>query len=513
MIVIELSAPARLQNKPVRQQSLWFLLKLWLSSQSGDGSGWLRAAELREQFSSTRHIRMLVSRAFIDFAHWGLRVGWGKDRSKPCEMLAISGRNRGPFWLLAGEAEKIQLRLNGNPAGLQDVSRWLGPTLPSALENDVPIHAASPAYWQAWTSARRDMLDGQLIVDGEHGALAGFRRAHQLASDPWLQALALLQQAMVWRRAGNADAARTSLAELERYWHDARAPEQAWLGAMAAIVRAWCAYANRDNALAQQLLRQALADTRWLGLFQHHPRIRCEYANLQALIQRAFALDEKQTQTQREAAADRALQHYQQALAQANEADLFDAAASAASNLGWSLWLFERARVPLQNYIEHPPLAWLELAHHIAARHSLQGGCWNSIYLLRIVRAGGPTERHPNLTVFRRWPVQSPKQLEWSFAEPGAQTRHASLKASLLPNEKTWLALVKQIQADVDHGKIQVDALQRANLLLEVAWYEAHQGDLARSAIASQRLKRRLRELTSADRVFFREALRTLPIA
>ena len=67
------------------------------------------------------------------------------------------------------------------------------------------------------------------------------------------------------------------------------------------------------------------------------------------------------------------------------------------------------------------------------------------------------------------------------------------------------------LQTELDAGQMQVDALQRANLLLEIAWYEAHQGDLARSADAALRLRKRLRESMPADRVFFREALRALP--
>ena len=67
------------------------------------------------------------------------------------------------------------------------------------------------------------------------------------------------------------------------------------------------------------------------------------------------------------------------------------------------------------------------------------------------------------------------------------------------------------MQADIDAGRVQLDALQRANVLLEVAWYEAHDGDAQRSAEAAARLRRRLRELTPADRMFFRDALRRLP--
>ena len=75
----------------------------------------------------------------------------------------------------------------------------------------------------------------------------------------------------------------------------------------------------------------------------------------------------------------------------------------------------------------------------------------------------------------------------------------------------SWRELAATMQADVDAGRVQVDALQRANVLLEVAWYEAYDGDPARAADAVARLRRRLRELTPADRLFFRDALRRLP--
>ena len=101
-IEIELEAPARVLGKPVRHQSLWILLRLWLAAQAGEG--WVREAQLREQFASARNLRMVISRAYGDFARWGLRVGWGKDRTRDPDLLPLAGRNRGPYWLVDGEA-------------------------------------------------------------------------------------------------------------------------------------------------------------------------------------------------------------------------------------------------------------------------------------------------------------------------------------------------------------------------------------------------------------------------
>ncbi len=505
MIEIELSSPPQVRGQPARPQTLWLLMRLWLAARTGDGTGWVREAQLRERFSNARNLRMVISRAYADFARWEIQVGWGTDRSRSPDLLPLAGRNRGPYWLVPGEADRLKILRHGQPAGMDDVIAWLGmPTTPQRRDLDLGdgetgAADAGAAYWHAWAGARRDMLDGRLIVDGDHGALAGYRRAQGLTDDARLQAAALLQQAMVWRRAGNADAARAVLAELDRHWRDIRGPEHAWLGAMAAIVQAWCAYAGRDPVRAQEILRAAIQEPRWVGLFQHHPRVRSEYANLQALIHRAMALDDALPRDERNAAAHEALRYYRSALALANEAELFDSAASTAGNLGWSLWLF--ARCGLDTGGEHDePLQWIALAAWLKERHAVGGGCWNSIYLLRIARGGGPETAHPSEREFRRWPVLTPAQFK-------ARTAPIALAAEW----SRWLDLATALQADVDSGRLQVDALQRANLLLELAWYEAHEGDVERSAAAAARLRRRLRELTPSDRLFFRNALRRLP--
>ena len=125
-IEIELAAPAQVQGRPVRHQSLWILLRLWLAAQSGDGSGWVRETQLREQFANARNLRMVISRAYADFARWGLRVGWGTDRSRDPGLLLLAGRNRGPYWLGEGEAARLQINLNDAPASLDEVIAWLG---------------------------------------------------------------------------------------------------------------------------------------------------------------------------------------------------------------------------------------------------------------------------------------------------------------------------------------------------------------------------------------------------
>ena len=74
----------------------------------------------------------------------------------------------------------------------------------------------------------------------------------------------------------------------------------------------------------------------------------------------------------------------------ANEAELFDAAASTASNLGWSLWLFQRCGLDVPGE-DGEPLRWIGLAAWLSGRHGVGGGGWNTIYLLDVYKRQMPT--------------------------------------------------------------------------------------------------------------------------
>lgn len=503
LISVDLQSPARVNGVVAAPQSLWFALRLWLTAiEANSAERWLRSEALRERAERSRNPRMMISRAFADFARWGLRVGWGTDTSRDPALLPIGGRSRGPFWLAAGEARRLQLTLGDRTIGEAEVREWLECALPTpSLEPATDrVASASANYWNAWALARRSALDGRLLGEGSASALANYRLAQSLATHRYHEALALLQQAIVWRRAGNADAARNALAQIHQDWRDAQAPEHAWLGAMSAVVLAWCAYAERDIVAARRILATARADPRWRDLFEYHPRVRAEYANLQALIHRAIALDDSTHSTDREAAASAAIEHYQQALAVAGEADYFDAAASAASNLGWTLWLFRRTGLRLDPVTGSTALQWIALAAALAEQHHVGGGSWNDIYLLRMVRDGGPTLAHPTVAEFRSWPV----------LEIGA-FRESIRPITWTGSTSSWRELAAARATAASTGKLDIDALQRANLLLEWAWYEAHSGDLPVAGQASTQLRRRLRELLPADRQFFRDALRRLP--
>lgn len=502
MLTIQLLPPARVNDQVARPQSLWLLLRLCLAADAPTGEDWLLADELRDAHPQASHLRMLISRAFADFAMWGISVGWGLDRSREPSWLARAKRNRGPFWLAPGARAQIHINIGDRPARPEEIRLWLGMAAPTRSSKKRQNNAAATGsdYWFRYAKARRDMLDGQLIVDAEHGALAGFRLAAKQTEDRRLQALALLQQAMVWRRAGNADAAMQVLDELTRLRRPKGGAEIGWLGAMAEVVRAWCAYAERNLPEAERLLQAARVDPRWRAHFQYQPRVQTEQANLQALIHRARALDSRRPVTQRTQDAAQAIQQYRSALSLAHEAELFDAAASAASNLGWTLWLFEHSGINVPDSEGEVPLRWIALATWLAETHGNALSAWNQIYLLRMVRAGGPNVESPTLEAFRAWPVLSP-----------AAYRQQAAPISLPKRPSRWLDVVRAMQAEIDTGTRQIDALQRANVLLELAWYEAYEGDTSASTRAVARLRQRLRELTEPDRAFFRAALGRLP--
>lgn len=89
VLAIELSAPYRVGGQPARHQSLWLLAAACLAARRG---GALTAAQLQARFPDAANIRMLVSRAFADFARWGVAVGWGPDRAAGAAGLNPAGR-------------------------------------------------------------------------------------------------------------------------------------------------------------------------------------------------------------------------------------------------------------------------------------------------------------------------------------------------------------------------------------------------------------------------------------
>ncbi len=532
MITIELRHPASINSMPTKPQSLWLLLALWQLEAAQahtptSAPALLTVAYLQAQFPNIKHLRMLITRAFVDFRAWQLDIGWGTDFSMHPDIRSTRNRSQGPFWLLPGVFEAIRVQWNGAAASVAQVRDYL--QIKSNVAAAQPLTAAlaivancksaqaSAEFWRAFAIAKREQQDGHLIVDGQQGALAGYRLTQRLALHPRQTAFALLQQAMVWRRAGNPDAALAVLKQLPMQIK--RFDDGQWISAMAMIVQAWCAYAHRDVRAAARILLKAEQDRQLSAAFAYHPRVQAERANLKALLYRAAALDSQRTIAERQRSADQALDHYHQALDLASEAELFDAAASAASNLGWSIWLFVRCKLAIvavkvesvearnsppksaSNDAQLQAMRWIALANLLSEQHGSSGGFWNQIYLLRVARDGGMHKKPTSLAAFQRWPVLSFEAYAQQFAPQASGARGRS-----------WLQIVRALHTEVEHGNLQVDALQRCNVLLELAWYETFDGEIKSARAAVARLQKRLPELVVADRAFFRQALRALPI-
>lgn len=496
MLRIDLDRPARVDGAPAAAQSLWLLVALWQRSR-GPGP-MLDVATIEQHLPPARHPRMRISRAFADFERWGVRVGWGADRSLPLALLPLATRSRGPFWLAADDAQQLRLFIDGRAAAPKDVARWLRWRDDAPSSPPVATGGRGLAYWQSWAEACDASHARQWIVDGRQGALAALRRAETQAGTPSASAFVHLQQAMTWRRAGNADAARRVLDAIPARVLANPSPGDAWLGPMAAIVRAWAAYADRDLAGARRLLQRAYREPAWQAVFEHHPRVRAEHANLRALLERADALDDARDDEARNEAARAALSHYREAFTVASEAELGEAAASAASNLGWSLWLFRRSGLAMDG--AESPWPWLALGARQTESSSVPGGQWGTLFVLRMVRDGGPPQAVASRAALRGWPVRAPSELAAACAPVPSPWSGPS-----------WLPRVRSEVAGIDSGRVQVDPLLRANLLLELAWYEAREGDMRQAVDAAARLRHRLRELAPRDRPFFRQALKRLP--
>jgi hypothetical protein len=237
MINIELRHPASINGMPTKPQSLWLLLALWQLelarvSPLASAPALLTVAYLQAQFPNIKHLRMLITRAFVDFRAWQLDIGWGMDFSIHPDMRSTRNRSQGPFWLMPGVFEAMRVHLNGTAASVAQVRDYL--QIKSNVAAAQPLTAApaiaatsksaqaSAEFWRAFAIAKREQQDGHLIVDGQQGALAGYRLTQRLALHPRQTAFALLQQAMVWRGARGAEATADADQAFRRWTMDQR---------------------------------------------------------------------------------------------------------------------------------------------------------------------------------------------------------------------------------------------------------------------------------------------------
>jgi hypothetical protein len=364
---LELTSPQTANGQRAPYQSLWLLVRLVYAQRFEAAVGVIRLAELRRQFPDSRSLRMFISRAFRDFARWQIAVGWGEDAGADPRFLNQDRRSQGPFWLPAGTAAGIACLVDGTPATQAELLGFLGMkrTAHAGMQASPMPSAALPMpadFWIVLASSQQHLRQGRLLASidehgnvghdggdgaegsaGRHaGALAGFKQAAALAGNRLQRAMAALGEAQVWRRLDDLDAARKTLTQLRRVLKEGGADDGGYLDAMEQILTAWCAYSQRDLVLTAALLAAMRHAEPRASVVRHHPRIRFEWHNLMALVQRAHALDDGPLPPRRDAAGE-AMRAFATALDAAFEFGSFDAAQQVAANIGMATWLFAGA--------------------------------------------------------------------------------------------------------------------------------------------------------------------------
>ena len=518
-IIIELTAPQTVNGERASWQSLWTLVRLHYLQLADPASPLLRLAELRQQFPGARNLRMCISRAYRDFAAWGVQAGWGEDTVRDPRLLNTEGRSQGPFWLARGAAQEIECRLSDKPAALRDIAAFLGIDRATARGAAPPTARNHVEYWIALGGAQQAVRDGRFLSalgkdgDPSQGALAGYKAAAALAKSHMQKSMAVLGEAGVWRRLDDLATARRTLNKLRKAVKEIGPGENGYLDAMEQILTAWCAYSQRDlgatEAILQAMRQHAARDL----VVRYHPRVRFEWHNLSALIDHARALSGVHTENPaRECHAKAALEHFDHALQAAFELGSLDAAQQVAANTGLAIWLFSGEnlldKVAGQSHWhdERQALRWLLFSEWLcrcagASSYSV----WNAIYLMRIARAKCPHERHPPLQTFRLYQPLAPL----SLADASGPGNMLELNA-LLPT--SWYALAEQLCVALHRGAVRYRLLQRCGLLLEFAWFATHAGDVRAASDALAGLQREMRELPPSDRAYFVLALDGMPL-
>ncbi|SOZ64681.1 conserved hypothetical protein [Cupriavidus taiwanensis] len=523
-IHIDVSSPYRVDGQPARYQSVWLLARAWHAHRSGEGV--VTAAAVRSAFPAAANLRMLVSRAFADFARWGIVVGWGADRARDPAAANPAQRSRGPFWLDAPSARRLRFVADGRTLGPVALMRHFGfhagaHPVPPAQRDGTGYVMRDMAFWSELTQAMRSAQDGHA---GAHGfAVAeSFGAARRLAGDGFQQALSLLKESQAWRRCGRLDQSRAALRRFDRLAQaaDAGAATPAFQ-AMAQVVRAWERYTRGDGEGARAGLEHLHADAELRLVVRYNPRVRFEVLNLEALLHKADAM--RPGHAAAATAAQRALDAFSGALQAAYEADSVDAVQHAAANIGLSLWLFWRhglidgGRSLSASAVQRQAMRWLGLSEWICDRFGVGGGtAWNAIFLLRIARGScgpdappldRPASASDSMAVFRR-------QRPLSVADAVEALRPFHAPFAPARGFVRWSAVAAFALEDHDAGHVRLAPLQLANLLLESAWYLTHeQGATAAACAAVERLAGQLPALRPAERAFFTAELRALPPA
>ncbi len=510
VIPVELTSPQTVNGQPAAYQSLWLLVRLQHAHRT---AGVVRLDDLRGQVSSASTLRMVVSRAFRDFKAWGVQVGWGEDQGREPRFLNAEGRSQGPFWLPAREARRLRLRVDGRAATSAEIGSFLGLSArraarpgPAAAPLDA-VHVQDAQFWQQLVAAQQAMRQGRWAVSVQDGggasALQAMRAAGALAGSDFQRALVTLNEALLWRRLGDDAQARKRVAALQRQRLAQHVAGHEYLGAMAAIVAAWCSYTARDLPLAQAQLEAIARDPAHAPLLRYHPHVRFEWSNLWALACRSRALGlAAQDRSAAMAHADESMQHFGRALAAAFESHSFDAAQHVAANMGMAVWLFDRVGLPatadgadtLRRAVQ-----WIAFSDWLSDQTEAQArSAWNAIYLLRIARGGCRVAPSAPLSAFRA-------------LVPLARSGLAALAGSLAPAfapaawPERWADVARVRLAEHHSGRRRYPGLQLCSLLCEHAWYAAHAGDLRAAAASLAALRGLLPQLVASDRAYFRD--------
>jgi len=513
-VLVELAAPQTVNGGRAPWQSLRFLVHLHYLQSSGVDGGMLRLSELRKQFPESANLRMCVSRAFKDFAKWGVQVGWGEDVSRDPRMLNPDGRSQGPFWLATGERGRIQCELEKQTAPLSVVAEFLGIDHVVASNTTRVAARSNFDFWLKLGTAQQALRAGRFLAPlyaagNDHGALGGFKDAGSAARNHMQKSMAVLGEASVWRRLDDITTARRTLTKLRRALTEMGPGESGYLDAMEQMLSAWCAYSQRDYIGTQAILDGLRSHTARDMVVRYHPRVRFEWHNLSGLMAQANALgntggvfEERQQQAQL------ALEHFDKALQAAFELGSFDAAQQVAANTGLALWVFDTQSLlqPERGQAsEVAALRWLLFSEWLCRCAGSSGhSAWNAIYLMRIARAKCPRDKHPSLTAFRRYKPIAPQAVMATVAEGMAMDLSLVLPQS-------WQELAHELYAAFQQGSVRYRLLQRCGLLLEYAWFAGHAGDVKEAGSAVTQLRKEMRSLPVSDRAYFTESLMSLP--
>jgi hypothetical protein len=510
VVAIELSSPQSVDGRPATYQSLWLLVRLLHAHAAGQP---VRIDDLRGQVSAARTQRMLVSRAFRDFKAWGLAVGWGEDRTRDPRFLNAERRSQGPFWLPDATAQQLRLQVEGRAASAAEHAAFLGLPAPMARAGVAAapadaVHLQDAGFWQQLVAAQQAMRQGRwaarLTAGGTPApasALQAMRRAAQLAGSDFQRALVTLNEALLWRRIGDDAQARRRVQALARQRLARHVAGHDYLGAMAAIVSAWCDYTARDLPAARAQLQAIASDPAQGALLAHHPQVRFEWSNLWALACRSQALGSAaQAPATAASQAEESLQHFGRALAAAFESHSFDAAQHVAANMGMAVWLFERVGLHGGADSARPrAIQWIAFSEWLSGQAEVQGrSAWNAIYLLRIARGACQPPPRPTLAQFRALAPLTPATLARE-AGPLAEV----FQGTDWPDD--WVQVAGLRLAEHRSGARRYPGLQYCGLLLEQAWFAAHAGALALAAQALAALREALPTLVASDRAYFRE--------